>query len=280
MEITAQDRRFFRAFGFLVLRDAFPRAQVRALAAEFDALMAPLRARRGARQQRLTRLFMDDDSPKLRALALHDNTAGAAQALLGRPALCVQVAGACHAGDTQWHSDNLGLPYRGVKFLLYLDRLGAASGALRVMPGSHRQPARADRLLYHTASESFGVDGAQLPAHVLETRPGDLIAFAHPLWHASFHGRPGRRMVEVNFYADPRGPVEVEAFTAQMRMNHRAATAAGLSMYPAAWREAADPRQRRWVQRLAELKVLDAPRARAAAGRKADMQARPPKPAL
>ena len=118
---------------------------------------------------------------------------------------------------------------------------------------------RRDRILAYDAKGAFGMSADRLPAQVLPTRPGDLIAFSHPLWHASFHGHRFRRLVEVNFYADPRTEAQTRAFIAQMWLNHGAAIAAGVKMYPLSWPTSGGPSHRQWIQRLADMGVLDPP---------------------
>lgn len=280
MKTQQQYRRFFSAFGYAHFRKLFSPQEMALLSTEFEECMGSARCSGARKQRRLTRLLMDEDSPALGSLAIDRRLCDVSSILLGRSTICIQVAGTSHVGDTQWHSDNLNLPYKGVKFLMYLDALDARNGALRVLPGSHRQAGRGDRLMCYDTLDSFGLTGSELPAQVLHTNPGDVIAFAHPLWHASFNGRQGRRMVEINYYADPRNPTEERAFFAQMQMNHRAAREAGVRMYPLSWRASEHQEQSRWIHRLAELGVLDPPSAKISRGRKVDMQPSPPKPPL
>ena len=47
--------------------------------------------------------------------------------------------GNLYAGDTHWHSDGYGTrPVLSIKMAFYLDRVTRETGALRVIPGSHR----------------------------------------------------------------------------------------------------------------------------------------------
>ena len=89
----------------------------------------------------------------------------------------------------------------------YLDALRADTGALRVMPGSHRvgdeyadavEAARQhDGERYKNGEgigPNWGMDGSAVPAVVLETIPGDVVLFDENLKHASFGGGGRRRM--------------------------------------------------------------------------------------
>lgn len=132
---------------------------------------------------------------------------------------------------------NLTNHYRpSIKVAFYLDPVGRDSGCLRVIPGSHRNPyhdslwslhldipARArsyghvtakllqmwerdtgspeggQELLRDPEVNVFGIPPAEVPAHAIESEPGDVVFFSHQLWHASFGGCRGRRMFTLNF---------------------------------------------------------------------------------
>jgi ectoine hydroxylase-related dioxygenase (phytanoyl-CoA dioxygenase family) len=109
--------------------------------------------------------------------------------------------------DTHWHNDGYWTfgGARHLKFMLYLDPLTRATGALRVMPGSQLQGPFRDALhetLMRSSSpmrEVRGVHPEQLPAHALEVEPGDLIVLDYDTFHASFGGRKRRRLVTMDF---------------------------------------------------------------------------------
>ncbi len=76
-----------------------------------------------------------------------------------------------------------------VKFLAHLQPRSAGSGALRVIPGSH-DPGFAARLRAYWSRDPAlqGFGGWPVPCVVLETEPGDVIAFDLHLLHASAGG--------------------------------------------------------------------------------------------
>ncbi len=83
----------------------------------------------------------------------------------------------------------------------YLDPLTRGTGALRVIPGSHRvgdsfaNGLEAKRSQYEN---TLGVHECELPYYALETHPGDLAAFNHNTKHAAFGGGRRRRMFTIN----------------------------------------------------------------------------------
>ena len=71
-----------------------------------------------------------------------------------------------------------------MKFVAYLEPLDGDTGALRVLPGSHRLTDAALGHLY-----SLDLDVPDVPGQVLATEPGDVIVFDPLLYHASWGGK-------------------------------------------------------------------------------------------
>ena len=119
--------------------------------------------------------------------------------------------GNLYAGDTGWHSDgysSTGIP--SLKVAFYLDRVTRDTGALRVIPGSHRTGDTFGDLVQRDIGKSrdtWGIRGDEVPSVALEATPGDIVAFNHNLKHAAFGGSGRRRMFTMNFcghYPDDR----------------------------------------------------------------------------
>jgi hypothetical protein len=259
--ITRQHATFFDTFGFIVFRGLLSRNEMARIDDEFERAMLATRHERGLdNQKRLSRLFMDQDTPFMASLALDSRFGEAAQLLLQRPVLCIHVAGARYSGDTRWHSDNFELAYSGIKFVVYLERLNARNGALRLIPGSHKNPMWQMSKLTDETDAVFGVQPVEIPSYVFESEPGDVLAFCHALWHASFNGGPCRRMLEINYYSDPKTNGEKKAFLTQMRWNHQPSAELGVQMYPRYWRSLEGNRP--WIRRLRALRTLETPQIR------------------
>ena len=106
-----------------------------------------------------------------------------------------------YVGDTGWHSDGYNQrPVKSIKIAYYLDPVTTNSGALRVIPGSHRNiDSFGDLLESHLTSDIFGMTGDQIPAVALESNPGDVLVFNHRIKHSSWGGSDRRRMFTMNF---------------------------------------------------------------------------------
>jgi hypothetical protein len=177
------------------------------------------------------------------SLDLACTLAPVAEELLGRGALPGRAKGTEYSSDTSWHRDSEH-DIQSVGCLAYLDRLTAASGALRVLPRSHQDRTR---ILPDDAGDA---------GLVIETDPGDVIVFDEHLVHGSRGGRE-RRQWRVDFVVDP-SPVEVPAvrqWFAQSLPDERGDVGYDARRYPsygAHWRSLYP----RWAARLVALGVL------------------------
>jgi hypothetical protein len=188
--ITEDQRAVFAARGFVVLRDALDAG---ALAREADAALArgfaetaPVNTSAEAGISFRYLPVMVDATPL--SLELIRRLRGPAEMLIGGPVLPGRAKVVEYHGGSGWHRDSA-LPLTSIGFAAYLEPLSAAAGALRVVPGSHR-------------------DGTPVPAGAPEgqlavaTEPGDVIVFDEHLLHASEGGRV-RRQWRTDFVARP-----------------------------------------------------------------------------
>ena len=138
------------------------------------------------------------------SLSLIEQFAEVAAALLGTAVLPVRAKGVLYPGMSAWHTDSMH-DVASVGFAAYLEPLDGSSGALRVLPGSHRADfgnAVAASVARRGSVPADQVDTwvRSLPGYVLATEPGDVIAFDEHLFHASTGGR-NRRQWRVDYVA-------------------------------------------------------------------------------
>ena len=146
--------------------------------------------------------FLDQSevlSTLLDDLRIHDIAAS----ILGDDFNYMGSDGNFYVGDTRWHSDGYG--GRGglkhIKLAFYLDPITRDTGALRVMPGSHRvgEPyAEQLQREVQKSGELWGIPGSQVPAQALETKAGDVLVFNHDIKHSAWGGSTRRRMFTMN----------------------------------------------------------------------------------
>lgn len=121
------------------------------------------------------------------SLELLHHFAALAEWIVGRAVLPVRAKAVEYHGSSAWHRDSE-LDLASVGFACYLEPLTSTTGALQVLPGSHRH-GRPD-------GEQ---DGAAI---ALETVPGDVIVFDEHLLHASSDGGV-RHQWRVDYAAKP-----------------------------------------------------------------------------
>jgi hypothetical protein len=144
--------------------------------------------------------FIDQDA-RLASLIDDPRILAIAKSLCGDDFNYMGSDGNYYVGDTGWHSDGWHPEIRHIKIAFYLDPLTRDTGALRVIPGSHRLgEGYADQLQREIgkSADRWGVSGREVPAIALETQPGDIVVFNHNTKHAAFGGNTRRRMFTIN----------------------------------------------------------------------------------
>ena len=212
-ELTAQQLSFYETFGFLKLSGLF-RDEIGEISAAFESVFADESHPRmeyyaelhGERRRIMIPTFIDK-SPVLDALKDDPKILGVVAALLGPSFEYAESDGNLLDCDTSWHCDVYGSPldFRHLKLAFYLDTVGAASGALRMIPGtSHFRETFATTLRKRLSdpkniAAEFGVDPIDIPYWPVETEPGDVVALDFRTLHASFFGADRRRLFTMNF---------------------------------------------------------------------------------
>lgn len=204
MMLTEQQRNFFNTFGYL----GFP-GLLADRAAEIEAAFEGLWHERGGGHNgkphdgmaRSCIVPFIDQSEVLSSLVDDPRIHGIATSLLGDDFNYMGSDGNYYVGDTRWHSDGWHPQTLHIKIAFYLDPLTRDTGALRVIPGSHRLgDTFADGLQkqIRQSVDLWGLEGKEVPAIALETQPGDILLFNHNLKHAAFGGSKARRMFTIN----------------------------------------------------------------------------------
>ena len=204
MELTQEQLDFFDTFGFL----KFPGLvadRINEITEEFVALFIERggghngQPHDGSKRSCIAAFI--DQTERLSALIDDPTILGTAKSLLGDDFNYMGSDGNYYSGDTPWHSDGWNPDFLNIKFAFYLDPLTKDTGALRVIPGSHRIGDTYTEKLQddiYRSQDVWGLSGAEIPALALETQPGDVLCFNHNLKHAAFGGSGWRRMFTIN----------------------------------------------------------------------------------
>ena len=191
----------FRTFGFALLRQFFDPGP---LAMEVDRVLSDGLIRRPPLTGDIRFQYvpmMTAETPA--SLSLLDRLGAVAEMLFETPVLPTRAKGTRYFGETPWHVDSA-LPVESLGCLAYLEAMGPDTGALRVMPGSHRSTL--DEALREV--RAAGARDPSLPGHVIATDPGDIILMNEHVLHAAFGGRV-RRQWRVDYLRVPVGVEEI-----------------------------------------------------------------------
>ena len=214
--LTQNQIDYFGAFGFLRLRGLFDEATMGPVTEAADSLW---NEDFGGQPDPTATLQQDrfaERSPALLSLIDDTRLYDKLEQLLGeRFVFCGSEGNHGVAGSPtahHWHADRPGaaeLGYLRIKVMLYLVPMTQDNGALRVIPGSHRAPLHQALLPFnqrHVEKDPifFGEHGSKIPAHVIETDPGDAVLFSQTLFHSVyFKVRPARRYIALKYASWP-----------------------------------------------------------------------------
>jgi hypothetical protein len=203
-QFTDQQREFFNTFGYLGFPGLFA-DRIDDITREFEAVWTGRggghygKAHDGKARSCIVPFI--DQREYLASLVDDPRVLAIARALLGDDFNYMGSDGNYYVGDTGWHSDGWHTRVTHIKMAFYLDPLTRDTGALRVIPGSHRigdRFAEGVQRQIGRSEEHWGVAGNAVPAIPLETKPGDLLVFNHNTKHAAFGGGRARRMFTIN----------------------------------------------------------------------------------
>ena len=199
--VNQQQIDHFRTFGFLPLPGHLGPARTHALRAEVDTAIRD--AYRATYDERVLDgisghylPMASRHTPVSAGLVCDDDIFIDAATLLGGPVLPSLPEGVLYFAEAGWHDDD-GIGVKGVKFATYFDELDAANGALRFLPCSQYEEARLRLRDYQRAWYR------EFPGVVIDTKPGDVVAFDLHTFHASLGGRD-RLAWTIEYLAVPR----------------------------------------------------------------------------
>ncbi len=201
--LTAAQVACFETFGFLFFRQTFSPEEMQNITLAAEEVWEERLGHRPEEGEAASVGNFIEGHPRLAQLAEDRRVHGPAARLLGPGLIWSGSEGnrGIARGDAHyWHADREGkeeLGYLRIKCMLYLDPMRKDTGALRVIPGSHRLPLHEDLVSFRDRYEEenplyFGMEGPDVPCHAVETQPGDLIIFNQSLYHAVY-GEKGRR---------------------------------------------------------------------------------------
>ena len=143
MRLTAEQEMQFKTFGFVVLRDFFSPNELNTIRSEFDYM-----AERASRFEPFdgTKMhyfkMMGSGTPFYASLPEDPRFYEVAEQLFGPDTFAFESNGYRYVGNTRWHYNDgsSNIHGYGIKFQFGLQLVRGDTGALRFIPGSHKNP--------------------------------------------------------------------------------------------------------------------------------------------
>jgi hypothetical protein len=195
--VSHQQILHFRTFGYVTLRGLLSRAEADTLRQEVTGALADAFGQIAAEPNDLGGISGDylplaaSRAPfSLSLIADDPRTFQSSAELLGGPTVPSAGIATCFTGDSAWHTRQ-GPDIGGVTLWADLEPRTASTGALRLIPGSHL-PGFERRLCEYRAAEpaTSGFGHWEWPHIVVETEPGDVVAFHAHLMNRAEGGTP------------------------------------------------------------------------------------------
>lgn len=243
---------FFNTFGFLKF-PALLKEEIGWIQDEFERVfpMFPNLKHDGSKRTMIVPFI--DQREKLSGLLEHPGIADILTGLLGSDYNYMGSDGNYYSGDTGWHPDGQEKSRRHIKIAFYLDPLTADTGALRVIPGSHRFGDAFYRDVMAKVPQSekaWGIAGSEVPAVALDVVPGDVLVFKHETFHSSWGGSGYRRMFTINASERFGGESALQELESVCLLHYHYARD---HYYGKAMRESAGPERRKHLEQVMSL---------------------------
>ena len=203
MKLSIRQRRFFKDFGFLYLPGLMA-DDAAWIAAEFEAIFRQHSPVHDGNERSSVGSFFDY-SERLFGLLEDHRIEGVLSGLLGDDFNYLGSGGELYVGDSMWHPDSHDKPLLQVKLALYLDHLTRATGALRLVPGSHLRGWKGNL----DPQALWDIDPDEVPCVAPENHPGDVLVFHESTLHNSIGGGHRRRMLNLVCFSRARTDAEL-----------------------------------------------------------------------
>ena len=191
MVLSDGQTRFFSDFGYLVLPGLL-REEISWISEEFERVFREAGIVHDGTARSSLGCFIER-SERLCSLLDHPGVDGLLSGLLGEDYNYLGSGGELYVGDGLWHPDCHGDPVLQVKWAMYLDPLTPETGALRFVPGSHRQGWQGN-LDTHAL---WGMGMEEVPCVAPHNQPGDVVVFNQMTLHNALGGGNRRRMLNL-----------------------------------------------------------------------------------
>lgn len=211
----------FNIFGFVILKNILANAEIKTLQSEFKYASDRNETEVGSFDGKQAHTFsmLGMDTPFYSSLLEDPRFHEPAVELFGSDVFGLETNSYRYVTNTNWHFND-GSPNihgYGAKYQFPIfDPVKADTGALRFIPGSHKNPYQSELANWwplateSSKSEKGMVYMDKIPHCVAECDPGDAVLFDTRIFHCTWGGSIDRRMSCVTYYHYPKTNEEFE----------------------------------------------------------------------
>ena len=265
--LSKQDLVHYEIFGFILMKNMLSQKEIQTITSEFEIglIRAEKQTERQSFRKQLNWWNMGPDTPYLASILEKAKFLDIANQVLNNEAIgSFSSANSFSGNRTDWHPDTQAKHWKGLKFGIYLQSLNENTGALRVIPGSHKEPLHSDfkkiRLkesfdLSEIKTDSEGLDVQEVPAYNTSIELGDVIMFDNHLWHGSYGGSEDRRLITLGYFKNPTTKEEIASANQAVEQEKNArSTFPLLSRHPDWTTNRGNNKTRQfWIDRLKDI---------------------------
>jgi ectoine hydroxylase-related dioxygenase (phytanoyl-CoA dioxygenase family) len=267
-KLTEEQIQHFNVFGFVVRRNVFSSEELAKMNDECDRRLAAIQETSDPEKNQGSYSWFNrnPETPFTSSLLEDPRIYVPSEQLVGDDSIPINTGTGSVDEGIDWHPDRQDHHMCILKNLMYLRPTNADRGALRVIPGSHKDPMHKELLRIELNSkpgekkshylEKSGLRGEDIPCYIFNSNPGDIIILNELIWHAAYSSYKDRRLCYFNFYRNPKSPEQTESMRKEVKKlaeTNGAHEIGGLQYHPW-WLENPDnnPRRKRWISWLKE----------------------------
>ena len=214
MTLSQKQLNFYDTFGYLLIRQLFSPDEMGKIIEGFEwSIQNYGEGKNHDGKNRTTFPGPIEHTPEMCAILDHPSILSLIGGILGEDFNYAGGDGNYYSGNTNWHPDGNWGQLFAAKTAFYLDPLTRDTGAVRLIPGSHRSDhfIHQEQIDVNNSLELFGIPPTEFPGNIaVETDPSDIVIFNHDLYHASFGGGNRRRMFTINCTRQAKTPEDLE----------------------------------------------------------------------
>lgn len=265
-KLTKEQIQHFNVFGFVVRRNVFSPEEIAKINEEADRRLASTQKETDSERKLNSYSWFNRNPETLFTASLLEDPRiyVPSEQLVGDDSIPINSGTGSTDEGIGWHPDRQDHHMCILKNLMYLHPTSTNRGALRVIPGSHKDPMHAELLRIglnikpgqkkSQYLEKSGLNGEDIPCYIFSSNPGDIITLNELLWHAAYNGYKDRRLCYFNFYGNPKTPAQTESMrkeVAKLAETDKTQKFGGLQ-YHSWWLENPNnnPRRKRWINWL------------------------------